>query len=126
MRPALLLSLTTLALVACSPAPEPAAGNAPAPPPAPAAETPMTEAAMTPEAAPKSTTGPIDPSVDSLFVAIAKLGATREGVLRRHKTTWTGRVRDTVMFSITEDSCGAHDVLMGGSTASSNANGMAP
>lgn len=34
--------------------------------------------------------------------AIAKLGATREGVLRRHKTTWTGRVRDTVMFSITD------------------------
>jgi len=32
--------------------------------------------------------------------AIAKLGAVREGVLRRHKTTWTGRVRDTVMFSI--------------------------
>ncbi len=34
--------------------------------------------------------------------AIAKLGAVREGVLRRHKTTWTGRVRDTVMFSITD------------------------
>lgn len=34
--------------------------------------------------------------------AIARLGATREGVLRRHKTTWTGRVRDTVMFSITD------------------------
>lgn len=32
------------------------------------------KAAMTPEAAPKSTTGPVDPSVDSLFVAIAKLG----------------------------------------------------
>ena len=35
--------------------------------------------------------------------AIAKLGAVREGVLRRHKTTWTGRVRDTVMFSITDE-----------------------
>lgn len=34
--------------------------------------------------------------------AIAKLGAVREGVLRRHKITWTGRVRDTVMFSITD------------------------
>ena len=34
--------------------------------------------------------------------AIAKLGATREGVLRRHKITWTGRVRDTVIFSITD------------------------
>lgn len=35
--------------------------------------------------------------------AIAKLGAVREGVLRRHKTTWTGRVRDTVMFAITDE-----------------------
>jgi RimJ/RimL family protein N-acetyltransferase len=34
--------------------------------------------------------------------AIAKLGAVREGVLRRHKTTHTGRVRDTVMFAITD------------------------
>ena len=32
--------------------------------------------------------------------ALTKLGALEEGVLRRHKTTWTGRVRDTVMFSI--------------------------
>ena len=35
--------------------------------------------------------------------AIAKLGATEEGVLRKHKTTWRGFVRDTVMFSITDD-----------------------
>ena len=35
--------------------------------------------------------------------AIARLGATEEGVLRRHKITWTGRVRDTVMFSITDE-----------------------
>lgn len=35
--------------------------------------------------------------------AIAKLGALREGVLRRHKITHTGRVRDTVMFSITDE-----------------------
>lgn len=35
--------------------------------------------------------------------AIAKLGAQREGVLRRHKITHTGRVRDTVMFSITDE-----------------------
>ncbi|WP_029415519.1 GNAT family N-acetyltransferase [Brevundimonas bacteroides] len=34
--------------------------------------------------------------------AIAKLGAVREGVLRRHKTTHTGRVRNTVMFAITD------------------------
>lgn len=35
--------------------------------------------------------------------ATAKLGAVREGLLRRHKTTWTGRVRDTVMFAITDE-----------------------
>lgn len=34
--------------------------------------------------------------------AVAKLGAVREGVLRRHKVTWTGHVRDTVVFSITD------------------------
>ncbi len=34
--------------------------------------------------------------------AIAKLGAVREGVLRRHKITWTGHVRDTVVYSITD------------------------
>ena len=34
--------------------------------------------------------------------AIAKLGATREGVLRHHKVTWTGHIRDTVIFSITD------------------------
>lgn len=35
--------------------------------------------------------------------AIAKLGAVREATLRRHKITWTGRVRDTVMFAITDE-----------------------
>ena len=35
--------------------------------------------------------------------ALRKLGAAEEGVLRRHKITWTGRVRDTVMFSITDE-----------------------
>lgn len=34
--------------------------------------------------------------------AVSKLGATREGVLRRHKITWTGHVRDTAVFSITD------------------------
>ena len=34
--------------------------------------------------------------------AIAKLGAVREGVLRRHKVTWTGHIRDTVVFAITD------------------------
>ena len=32
--------------------------------------------------------------------AILKLGATAEGVLRRHKVTWTGRTRDTAVFSV--------------------------
>ena len=32
--------------------------------------------------------------------AIARLGATEEGVLRRHTITETGRVRDTVYFSV--------------------------
>lgn len=32
--------------------------------------------------------------------AILRLGASEEGTLRRHLITWTGRVRDTVYFSI--------------------------
>jgi RimJ/RimL family protein N-acetyltransferase len=32
--------------------------------------------------------------------AVAKLGAVREGVLRRDRLTWTGHIRDTVVFSI--------------------------
>jgi RimJ/RimL family protein N-acetyltransferase len=32
--------------------------------------------------------------------AILRLGAKQEGTLRRHLITWTGRVRDTVYFSI--------------------------
>jgi RimJ/RimL family protein N-acetyltransferase len=35
--------------------------------------------------------------------AMAKLGATREGVLRADRVTWTGHVRDTVLFSILAD-----------------------
>lgn len=35
--------------------------------------------------------------------AIAKLGAVREGVLRKHMITHTGHVRDTVAFGITAD-----------------------
>jgi RimJ/RimL family protein N-acetyltransferase len=34
--------------------------------------------------------------------AIAKLGAVREGVLRRDRTTWTGHVRDSVLFAVTD------------------------
>ena len=32
--------------------------------------------------------------------AVLKLGALREGVLRQDRVVWTGRVRDTVVFSI--------------------------
>jgi RimJ/RimL family protein N-acetyltransferase len=32
--------------------------------------------------------------------AILRIGAREEGTLRRHLVTWTGRVRDTVYFSI--------------------------
>ena len=32
--------------------------------------------------------------------AVAKLGAVKEGVLRRETRTWTGHIRDTVVFSI--------------------------
>ena len=35
--------------------------------------------------------------------AILKLGAKAEGVLRKHKITWTGRVRDTALFAVTDD-----------------------
>ncbi|HVF36753.1 MAG TPA: GNAT family protein [Sphingomicrobium sp.] len=32
--------------------------------------------------------------------AVAKLGAVREGVIRADRITWTGHVRDTVLYSI--------------------------
>gem|GEM_PF-132012 len=35
--------------------------------------------------------------------AMAKLGAVREGVIRAERITWTGHVRDTVLFSILAD-----------------------
>jgi RimJ/RimL family protein N-acetyltransferase len=34
--------------------------------------------------------------------AVLKLGAVRDGVLRRNMVTWTGRIRDTGVFSITD------------------------
>lgn len=34
--------------------------------------------------------------------AIRRLGAKEEGILRRHTITWTGRVRDSVYFGITD------------------------
>ncbi|MBJ7484807.1 GNAT family protein [Brevundimonas sp.] len=35
--------------------------------------------------------------------AIRKLGARDEGVLRKHKITWTGRVRDTALFAVLDE-----------------------
>jgi RimJ/RimL family protein N-acetyltransferase len=35
--------------------------------------------------------------------AVTKLGAVEEGVLRQDRVTWTGRLRDTVIFSILAD-----------------------
>jgi RimJ/RimL family protein N-acetyltransferase len=38
--------------------------------------------------------------------AVLKLGAKQEGVLRRHRITWTGAHRDTVIFSIIAEEWG--------------------
>ena len=35
--------------------------------------------------------------------AMKKLGAVREGVMRADRITWTGHVRDTVLFAISKD-----------------------
>ena len=35
--------------------------------------------------------------------AMKKLGAVREGVLRADRVTWTGHIRDTVLFAILKD-----------------------
>ncbi len=35
--------------------------------------------------------------------ALLKLGATQEGILRADTLTWTGRMRDTVVFSVLAD-----------------------
>jgi RimJ/RimL family protein N-acetyltransferase len=35
--------------------------------------------------------------------AVLKLGAQYEGTLRKHKITWTGHIRDTMVFSLFED-----------------------
>jgi RimJ/RimL family protein N-acetyltransferase len=34
--------------------------------------------------------------------AIAKLGAVKEGVMRRDRITWTGHIRDSVLYAITD------------------------
>ena len=35
--------------------------------------------------------------------AVLKLGAAQEGILRQDRVTWTGRIRDTVIFSVLND-----------------------
>ena len=40
---------------------------------------------------------------DRSQAAIARLGALKEGVLRRHKRLWNGDIRDTVVFSVIEE-----------------------
>jgi RimJ/RimL family protein N-acetyltransferase len=42
--------------------------------------------------------------------AMAKLGGVREGVMRQDRITWTGHVRDTVLFSIVRDEWPGEDV----------------
>ena len=37
------------------------------------------------------------------MAAVEKLGAKRDGILRRNRITWTGYVRDTAVFSILAD-----------------------
>ena len=37
------------------------------------------------------------------IAAVEKLGAVKEGVLRRNRITWTGHVRDTAIYSILVD-----------------------
>lgn len=37
------------------------------------------------------------------LAAMEKLGAVREGVMRRNRVTWTGHIRDTALFSILAD-----------------------
>jgi RimJ/RimL family protein N-acetyltransferase len=41
--------------------------------------------------------------------AMAKIGGVREGVIRQDRITWTGHVRDTVLFSILADEWKAAD-----------------
>ncbi len=35
--------------------------------------------------------------------AVLKMGAVQEGIFRKDRLTWTGRIRDTVFFSILDD-----------------------
>jgi RimJ/RimL family protein N-acetyltransferase len=41
--------------------------------------------------------------------AMARIGAVREGVIRAERITWTGHVRDTILFSILANEWGSDD-----------------
>ncbi|MBS0492141.1 MAG: GNAT family N-acetyltransferase [Proteobacteria bacterium] len=45
----------------------------------------------------------VDASNARSRAAVLKLGAVQEGILRQDRATWTGRIRDTVIFSILAD-----------------------
>jgi RimJ/RimL family protein N-acetyltransferase len=45
----------------------------------------------------------VDASNARSRAAVLKLGATQEGVMRQDRVTWTGRIRDTVIFSVLAD-----------------------
>ena len=45
----------------------------------------------------------VDASNARSRAAVLKLGAVQEGILRQDRVTWTGRIRDTVIFSILAD-----------------------
>ena len=42
------------------------------------------------------------------MAAVAKLGATHEGTLRKNRVTWTGYVRDTAVFGLLADEWQQH------------------
>ncbi|QNP45919.1 GNAT family N-acetyltransferase [Sphingomonas sediminicola] len=45
----------------------------------------------------------VDARNERSLAAMKKLGAVREGVLRADRITWTGHVRDTVLFAILKE-----------------------
>ena len=45
----------------------------------------------------------VDRRNDRSQAAMKKLGAVREGVLRADRVTWTGHIRDTVLFAILKE-----------------------
>jgi RimJ/RimL family protein N-acetyltransferase len=55
--------------------------------------------------------------------AIERLGAVREGVLRKYQRVWDGVTRDSVMFSITDDEWPAVKVRLEGLLAARHGSG---